>query len=359
MAKKKTGQAPARPSRLNLKERPGGAYFLDQSEDVQFVHSGATGLDCILGGGYPLGRVVNIIGDKSTGKTLMAIEGAINFAYQYPNGRIRVLEPESALGRGYARELGMPLERVEFVDDEVEDADKDELETVEGWYEDLNWFLDDLKPGQPGLYILDSLDALTTKAEKEREFGKASMGDGKAKDMSKLFRLLRGKLKRKNCLLIVISQVRDNIGVTFGSSKTRSGGRALDFYASQIFWLAQLATIQRTISGVTRAIGISVRARVTKNKVGIQFREFDLDIRYTYGIDDVSSSVKWLAKVGRQNLVQAGLAPSPEKITAFLKGLESLSPDVYDQWKKKIAAATKKVWQEVEQAFLPERKKYR
>lgn len=337
--------------RLKLKERTGGAYFLDQ-HDVEFIRGGAEILDAVLGGGWALSRVVNLVGDKSTGKTLLALEACINFNKQFPKGRIRYCEPEAALGRGYAREMGVPMKKLEFADDESE------IGTVEDWAEDLEEFLDELKKDEPGIYVLDSLDALSSEAEMKRTMRDASYGDGKAKKMSELFRKLVRKIKQKRVLVIIISQVRDNIGVTFGDRYTRSGGKALDFYASQVLWLAQVGNIQRVITGVTRSIGVMIRARCKKNKVGLQFRECNLDLRYGYGIDDVASNVKYLRDVKKLNLVHLGLSHDPAKVTRFLNELEQESPQVFNEKRKQIAATVKEVWREVEAAFLPKRRKY-
>src|ERR1019366_4415396 len=103
--------------------------------------------------------------------------------------------------------------------------------------------LDKTKPGQPGLYILDSLDALSDRAELERKIDEPSFGAGKAKQMSQLFRRLIRKINKTDVAVIIISQIRDNIGVRFGDKTTRSGGHALDFYASQVLKLAHLKNI--------------------------------------------------------------------------------------------------------------------
>src|SRR5262249_54440053 len=125
----------------------------------------------------------------------------------------------------------------------------------------------------PGFYILDSLDALSDEAEKARAIDEGTYAMNKAKQMSALFRRLCQEMAQYNCTLAVISQVRDNIGVTFGDAYTRSGGKALDFYCSQIVWLAQTGKIARTVKGIERIVGVDIKAKVKKNKVGLPFRE--------------------------------------------------------------------------------------
>src|SRR5206468_8961680 len=106
-------------------------------------------------------------------------------------------------------------------------------------------------------------------AEQKREIDDGSYGANKAKKMGELFRRLVADLEEANVLLIVVSQLRDKIGVMFGEKQTRTGGRALDFYASHIVWLAEIGKIKKTIQKVERVIGVNVRARVKKNKVGL------------------------------------------------------------------------------------------
>jgi recombination protein RecA len=325
-------------------------YFLDQ-KDNQFVNSGCEVLNRVLGGGWALSRVVNIVGDKSVGKTLIALEACINFHIQYPKGRIRYAEPEAALGKGYAQEMGLPMKKVEWVED-------DEMETVEDWYDDLDHFLDELDDDEPGMYILDSLDALTSDAEKKRKIRESSFGGEKPKKMGELFRKLIRKIKRKRVCVIVISQVRDNIGVAFGEKHTRTGGKALDFYASQIIWLANMGQMKRTISGVERTIGNKVKALCKKNKVGIAWRNCEMDVRYGFGIDDVASNLKYLASVKQAGLLKPGLGNEPGKITGFLSDLETAPSIEYNRVRDRLNQIVPEVWKEVEKAFLPTRRKY-
>lgn len=336
---------------VRLKSRSGGAYFLNQSQDVEYFPSGAAVLDCVLGGGgWALSRVINIVGDKSTGKTGLAMEACINFIRTFPKGKVRYAEPESALSKGYAKEMGVPVDRIEFADDDSE------IDTVEDWFEDVEGFADSLNEGQPGLYILDSLDALTSEAEKKRKIGEASYGDGKAKQMSQAWRRLIRVLKQQRVTVIIISQVRDNIGVTFGERYTRSGGKALDFYASQVLWLAQVAKIAPTINGVSRVTGIVIKAMCKKNKVGIPFRDCTLTFKFGYGLDDVESNARWLASVKKSNLIQVGLAP--DKVTRWMNQINEAGDIEYKKARDRLDRNVREVWKEVEQAFLPTHKKY-
>jgi len=340
---------------LTLKHKPkeddGGLYF-PPNTDVETISTGCEVFNCVVGSGWALGRIVNLIGDKSTGKTLLAIEACAQFLLKFPTtGKPpRYVEPEAAFDKSYAAALGLPVERMDFADD-------DSVRTVEDFYNDLDKYLDSLGDDEPGMYVLDSLDALSSKAEKERAFGDPSYGDGKAKDMSKLFRMLTQKIKRKRVLVFIVSQVRDNIGVTFGAKYTRSGGKALDFYASQIVWLAQTATIKKVINKVTRVIGVAIRAKCTKNKIGTAYRECGFDIRFGFGVDDVAANVKWLADVNRLGLIgQPGLVATGTH--RFLDTLEQHNDESYQMVCKKIREAVRIAWAQVEEDFKPKRKKY-
>jgi recombination protein RecA len=264
-----------------------GAYSLQPDDEVEFFPSGCKLLDLALGGGWAQRRVINIVGDKSTGKTLLCIEAAANFARVHPEGRIRYRESESAFSKSYAATLGMPLDRVDF---------GEPVDTVEDIYEELDYRARNAE--HPELFIVDSLDALSTRAELKRAIGKGSYGADKAKVMSELFRTCNSAAAAANITTMIVSQERDKIGVLFGKKTTRSGGRALDFYASQVVWLAQIGRIKKTIAKQERVIGIRVRANLDKNKVGTPYLRADFPILFNYGIDDDRACREWLAKVG-------------------------------------------------------------
>jgi protein RecA len=269
---------------------------IEPPEAVKFVTSGSTSLDLILGGGWGQGRVVNVVGDKSAGKTMLAIEACANFALQWGIGQIRYAEAEDAFDARYASSIGMPagLKPVEGI------------RTIEAWYADMEKWLATRTNGSPCLYVLDSLDSLSDAAELDRAFDNdATYGQGKAKKTSELFRRLIQPLGAANCTLMVISQIRDNIGVTFGDKHKRSGGKALDFYCSQVVWLAQISRLSRVIRGEQRVIGSRVLAKTKKNKIGIPFREIELQVIFSYGIDDEMSLLGWLKKTKNENKLPA------------------------------------------------------
>lgn len=304
------------------------SYFLSEKPDLSFVPSGCTLLDCALGNGYPIGRVVNIVGDRSTAKTGLAMEAIINFMKAYPTGLAAYRETEAAFDKGYAEAMGLPIKEVDF-------GPSEPLNTVEDFARDFDKFLDArIKTKTPGIYVLDSLDALSDEAEMERDIGKGSYQMEKAKMLSTFFRKSAAKIEKAKVLLLIISQVRDNVGALFGEKHKRSGGRALDFYSTITLWLSHIETLTKTINKVKRPIGIMIKAKCKKNKIALPFREAQFSYLFGYGIKDEEASLEWLDSIGR------------------------LDDITVDSTADEIKAAVKKVWAEVEQSFLPQKAKY-
>ena len=317
-----------------------------KKEAIPFIPSGSTLLDCVLGGGWAEGRVANIVGDKSAGKTLLAIEACANFAMRHPAEHIAYRESEAAFDMDYAHSMGMPV-GVDW---------SEEVRTVEDMDKDLAKWLASKRPSEPNLYVLDSLDALSDDAESEREIGTASYGVGKAKAMSEMFRRRTAELREKRCTLIIISQIRDKIGVTFGETKTRSGGRALDFYASQVVWLSEIKKIKRTVTGVDRIVGVHVRARNKKNKVGRPFRETDFTIMFNYGVDDAVSMLDWIkTNKGERHLNGTSL---DDYATVLKRARADKDREVVSGIEKELANICRARWEEIEDALSPSMSKY-
>lgn len=339
-----------------------GNYFVDVvRSDKDFIHSGCTVLNCVLGGGWPLGRISNIVGNKSSGKTLLAIEACANCHIQFPNSKIYYLEAESAFDPDYARALGMPIDVVEFIETGADS-------TVETLFEALEDVLEEHeKSKNPGLFIVDSLDALSDRAELARKIDEGTYGGKKPKQLSELFRRLTGRIEKSKIHLMIISQIRDNIGVTYGSKVSRSGGHALDFYASQIIWLNEKGKIKKTIRKVERIIGIEISANCKKNKVGLPFRTCELPIYFGYGINDIEANLDYL------NSIQNGIGsvadilnipdPIPEKLetrrlTSLKSKLLALPKAELQIVRKGINEAVIQEWQDLEQEFMPTSSKY-
>ena len=300
----------------------GGNYFLAPKTDVAFVSSGCHLLNLALGGGWCEDRIANIIGDSSTGKTLLCIEAAACFARKHEKGKIYYRETEAAFDEDYAEALGLPLDRVDF--------GGEPLNTVEDLYEDLLAVVDRSK--QPALYILDSLDALSDRAEAGRAIDEGSYGAAKAKKLSEMFRRVVRALSKKHVTVIIVSQVRDKIGVMFGEKWSVTGGRALQFYSSQRIMLKQVKRLTSRRGKAERVVGIEVEAQIRKNKVGKPFRYAKFPIIFDYGIDSVRASIDFLKEEG---------------------GIKDPPAD-----RKELRALAKKTWYDIEASFAPKQRKY-
>ena len=176
--------------------------------------------------------------------------------------------------------------------------------------------------------------------------------------MGQLFRRLIKQIESSKLLVIIISQIRDKIGVTFGKTTMRSGGRALDFYASQIVWLAEIEKMKKTVDNIERVTGIRIRAKTEKNKIGLPFRECDLPIIFMYGVDDISAGVDWLLKVRPPADIVAALGLPPARYRIELAAIRNEGGDRMRAFREKLDPLLKKVWDEIEQDFLPKSAKY-
>lgn len=329
---------------LRERVKEGGSYFAAPKKNLSFISTGSKLLDLALGGGWVENRVANIIGDKATGKSLLCIEACANFVAKHDAGKVMYRECEAAFDPEYAEALGMPLDRVEF---------GEKFNTVEDLFEDLAEVVKKAKKN-PILYIVDSLDSLSDRDEMERDIDKGSFGAAKAKKMSEMFRRLVRDMEKSKVTLLIVSQIRDNIGVTFGRTWTRSGGRALDFYSSQTLVLAQKGTLKKTIKGVERPIGIALKAKVDKNKVSLPFREAEFNLSFGYGIDDIPSCLEWLKVVKALDQLDIG----KDDIKAYLKTLDQMDDRDYRSSVKQIHKIVTARWYEIESSFMPKRKKY-
>jgi recombination protein RecA len=329
-----------RAQRVKKKIEAGGNYFTRPKTDVKFIHSGSTLLDLALGGGWAENRIANIVGDASSGKTLLAIEACTNFAMKYPKGKIRYCETEAAFSEDYAAALGMPIDRIDL---------ETPIITVEELFQDISKYTKtDNK--YPKLYIVDSLDALSDSAELEKDFNEGSYGTAKARQMSKLFRMTTKDVESSDTTVLIISQTRDNIGAMFGDKIAVSGGKALKFYSSQRLFIYHLGQIDRTIHGIKRVTGIKVRGNVRKNKVGLPFREAQFNIDFGYGINDTESCLNWL---------KTTKAPvSFGDPSTYLKQLAKMNDKEYHESIDKIHKLVESQWWSIETSLLPKRAKY-
>jgi protein RecA len=347
MAKRASKKAvlPRKRSKIEGETEPvdGDIYGLESSVDR--YSSGCTLFDCALGGGWAAKRIANIVGDESTGKTLLAIEACNNFQRTFPEAELTYIETESAFDRRYAENLGLPIDRIDFPLD---------IFTVEDVFEFLEKLMTDGKKDVPRLVVIDSLDALSDRGEKDKAIDAASYGTKKATQVSSWFRRQNQMLVQSGITLLVISQVRTNIGATYGSKKTRSGGKALDFYASHVVWLKHMGKIEKTKQGVKRVVGVHTLADVKKNKVGRPHRSCKFPILFEYGVEEVQAGLEWLIEIGRTD--EIGM--TKEAAGKLAVKLDRLSAEEYAEERGNILKTVRRVWAEIERDFTPMRKKY-
>lgn len=346
--------------RIN-ENREGGLYFGRARTDLKFIPTGSKLLDLALGGGWAQTRMANIVGDKSTGKTLLVIEGSANFARLYPNGKEDIFyrEREHAFLPDYARAIGMPMERVQNWDKKRNEL-KHPVHTVEDMFDDLQEIIKFNKGRRGGpvpvFYAVDSLDSLSDDAELERGIREGSYGTGKAKGMSEIFRRLAGPLEENNITVIIVSQVRQKIGVVYGRKEKRgSGGKSVDFYMSQVVWLTELDKIKKKVGGIERVTGVNIRALVDKNKVGQSYRSVKFPIMFGYGIDDVPSCIDFLKEAKSLDYFFTNKNPD---IDRYLEKFEDMASANRKVEVAELHAAIAKRWWEIEKALLPTHRKY-
>jgi recombination protein RecA len=295
----------------------------EKIEDIQVVSTGSLGLDIALGvGGLPRGRVIEIYGPESSGKTTLTLQ--VIAEMQRQGGTCAFIDAEHALDPQYAAKLGVDLSDLLI---SQPDTGEQALEIVDAL----------VRSGSVDLVVIDSVAALTPKAEIEGEMGDSLPGL-QARLMSQALRKLTATIKKTNCMVIFINQIRMKIGVMFGNPETTTGGNALKFYASVRLDIRRTGSIKKG----EEVIGSETKVKVVKNKVAPPFRTAEFDILYGEGISregeivDMGVAARVLEKSG------AWYAYNGEKIgqgkdnaREFLKE----NPDVAHEVENKVREA--------------------
>lgn len=251
----------------------------EQVVEIETVPTGSLGLDIALGiGGLPRGRIIEIYGPESSGKTTLALHTVAEM--QKKGGICGFIDAEHALDPVYARKLGVDLENLLISQPDTGEQALEICDTL-------------VRSGAIDIIVIDSVAALTPRAEIEGEMGDSLPGL-QARLMSQALRKLTASISKSNCMVIFINQIRLKIGVMFGSPETTTGGNALKFYASVRLDIRRIGAIKER----EEVVGNQTRVKVVKNKMAPPFKQVEFDIMYGEGISKVGELVDLGVKAG-------------------------------------------------------------
>ena len=295
--------------------------------NVDHISTGSIGLDAALGiGGLPKGRIVEIFGPESSGKTTIALH--VIAEAQKQGGEVAFIDVEHALDPVYAANLGVDIDSMLV---SQPDTGEQALEITEAL----------VRSGAIEVVVIDSVAALVPKAEIEGDMGDSHMGLH-ARLMSQALRKLAGAISKSNCIAIFINQLRDKVGVVYGSSETTTGGRALRFYASVRLDIRR----QESIKVGGEIVGNRTKAKVVKNKVAPPSKEAEFDIMYGRGISHEGEIIDLGIKYDIVKRSGAWISYNDEKIAqgrdnakAYIAEHPELAKEIEDKIREKLAEA--------------------
>ncbi len=293
--------------------------------NVETIPTGSLSLDLALGGGIPRGRVIEVYGPESSGKTTLTLHAIAEIQKQ--GGTAAFIDAEHALDPAYAKRIGVDIENLLL---SQPDNGEQALEIVETL----------VRSNAVDLIVVDSVAALVPRAEIEGDMGDSHMGL-QARLMSQALRKLTGVISRSKATVIFINQIRMKIGVMFGNPETTTGGNALKFYASVRMDIRRISQIKQG----EEVIGNRTRVKVVKNKIAPPFRQAEFDIMYNQGISKSGDVLDLASERGIVEKTGAWFAYNDQKIAqgreAAKKYLED-SPKVMTEIEKKVRTAAEK-----------------
>lgn len=342
----------------------------DQEENGKlFVPTGSALLNLALSdkadGGFLAGKIVNLIGDSSSGKTFLALTLLAEVAHDSAFDFYNLIYDDAEAANEFDLVKLFGKKTADRIKAPMYDSEGNPVysHTMLGFQSSIRRLL---KAGEPFIYIQDSFDALTTEEElkhaienqKAYEAGKETKGTygmNKAAQASVMLRLLATDVKKTNSLVIIISQTRDNIDPMSFQKKTRAGGKALYFYCSYEMWLAVAQKLSVKINDKNRRIGVLSRIKISKNKFNGKVREIDLPIMYSYGVDDISACIDFLVTEGYWTKSGSGMidAKGLRTISTRTKLISKVEQeDLYEA----LYNITQKAWMEIEEKLKSGRK---